>query len=140
MKADLLKLKPAREDVSFREGFWMWVALLVRGDFSAAVASIRWGEKSAMTPEELEERITTFFNDSDVMVPIIPNERLVSMIDEKMEIEWDEEDGWATALIPVSQEPQKAKEDDVSLMGIAVSFFIVKEEDHQVLEFEHFHA
>ncbi len=118
----------------------MWVALLVRGDFSAAVASIRWGEKSAMTPEELEERITTFFNDSDVMVPIIPNERLVSMIDEKMEIEWDEEDGWATALIPVSQEPQKAKEDDVSLMGIAVSFFIVKEEDHQVLEFEHFHA
>ena len=140
VKAGLLNLKLAREDASFREGFWMWVALLVSGDFSAAVASIRWGENSAMTPEELEERIASFFNDSDVMVPIMPNERLVSMIDEKMEIEWDEEDGWATALIPVSQEPQKAKEDDVSLMGIAVSFFIVKEEDHQVLEFEHFQA
>ena len=140
VKAGLLKLKPAREDASFREGFWKWIALMVSGDFSAAVTSIRWGEKAAMTAKELEERIATFFNESDVMVTIIPNERLVSMIDEKMEIEWDEEDGWASVLIPVSQEPQKAKEDDVSLMGISVSFFIVKEEDHQVLEFEHFHV
>ncbi len=93
-----------------------------------------------MTAEKLEERIATFFNDQDNMAPIVPNERLVALINGQMEIEWDEEDGWGSALLPVSTEPRRAKEDDVSLMGIAVSFFVVAEGDHQVLEFERFHV
>ena len=56
-----------------------------------------------------------------------------------MKIEWDEEDGWAMALIPVTNEPERAKEDNVSLMGIAASFFVPVDGDHQVLEFEQFH-
>ena len=145
--ADLLKLPSDREDATFRDGFWKWVNLLARGDFGAAVDAIRWGEGTIMSPEQLEKRIASFFNDADHMVPIIPNQRLLELIDEKMEVEWcvdeisgEEEDGWAMALLPVSPEPHRAREDDVSLMGIAVSFFLVREGAHHVLEFERFHA
>ena len=140
MREGLLLLPSDRVDASFREGFWRWISLLAEGDFQAAVEALRWGEGTEMSPGQLEERIATFFNDSDVMVPIVPNERLVAMIDEKMEIEWDEEDGWGRALLPVSNEPDRAKEDDVALMGIAITFFVVKQGEHQVLEFEKFHV
>ena len=140
MREGLLLLPSDRVDASFREGFWRWISLLAEGDFQAAVEALRWGEGTEMSPGQLEERIAAFFNDSDVMVPIVPNERLVAMIDEKMEIEWDEEDGWAMALLPVSNEPDKAKDDNVALMGIAISFFVVKQGGHQVLEFEKFHV
>lgn len=145
--AGLLKLPAEREDATFRDGFWKWVGLLARGDFGAAVDAIRWGEGRAMSPGQLEQRIAAFFNDADHMVPIVPNQRLLDLIDGKMEIEWcvdeisgEEEDGWAMALLPVSHEPQRAEEDDVSLMGIAISFFLVREGAHHVLEFERFHA
>ena len=97
----LLELPVEREDATFREGFWKWVDLLARGDFAAAVSAIRWGEGASMSPEQLEERIAAFFNESDHMVPIIPNQRLIDLIDGKMEIEWcvdelsgEQEDGW----------------------------------------------
>jgi len=143
----LLELPVEREDATFREGFWKWVDLLARGDFAAAVSAIRWGEGASMSPEQLEQRIAAFFNESDHMVPIIPNQRLIDLIDEKMEVEWcvdelsgEQEDGWAMALLPVTHEPHRAKEDDVSLMGIALSFFLVKEGSFHVLEFERFHV
>ena len=138
--SSVLQLPAERIDATFREGFWQWADLLAAGDFQAAHESVRWAEDSDMTAEKLEERIATFFNDKDNMVPIVPNERLVGLINGKMEIEWDEEDGWGRALVPVSNEPKRAKEDDVSLMGIAVSFFVVAEGEHQVLEFERFHV
>lgn len=135
-----MQLPAERADATFREAFWKWVEFLAAGDFQAALEAVRWAEDSDMTAEKLEERIATFFNDQDNMAPIVPNERLVALINGQMEIEWDEEDGWGSALLPVSTEPRRAKEDDVSLMGIAVSFFVVAEGDHQVLEFERFHV
>jgi hypothetical protein len=48
--------------------------------------------------------------------------------------------GWMLGLIPVTNQPDKAKDDDVVLMGVAASFFLVRQQGSYVMRFEIFHA
>jgi len=84
---------------------------------------------------------------------IIPNERLVGVINEAAEVVLAGESahgcsdpththnqGWMLCQIPVTNEPERAKEDDVVLMGVAASFVLERHEDGYVMCFEIFHA
>jgi hypothetical protein len=135
---NLIRLPCENTNRTFLDGFWKWVEILAAGNYVQAIESLYW-EREPWKPEELEHRITTFFSNTETYVPVIPNQRLVKVINDKSEIEWQQTGGWARALIPVTNKPECSKEDDVPLMGLATSFFVRRFGSNYVLEFEIFH-
>ena len=126
---------------NYLEGFWQWVRYLEQDDFKGALEALYWPRNISWTPEALKERVTTFFGGSGPWAVVVPNERLVKVIDDAAEFQsrnakgW----GWLMAQIPVTTEPQDPKRDDIPLMGLASSFFLKEHQGHYVMEFEIFH-
>ena len=72
---------------------------------------------------------------------MIPNDRLVGVINDAAEIQLPSEGkAWMMAQVPLTNEPHRAKDDDIMLMGAAVSLFIEEIGDALRFEFEIFHA
>jgi hypothetical protein len=135
---NLIRLPCENSNQTFLNGFWRWVDILSLGNYVLAVESLYW-EKAPWTPEELENRIRTFFSKTERFFPVIPNQRLINVINENSKIEWREHGGWGLAQIPMTNQPEKSKDDDVLLMGLAASFFVRKLDEDYVLQFEIFH-
>lgn len=140
----LLRLPLVQAKETFLAGFWEWVSLLSSGQYEHAVESLLW-RGTPLEPSQLEERLATFWgNAADLFTPVIPNDRLVQVINHDARVEWRNAEGWGLAQIPVTNEPARCKEDDVPLVGIATSFFIRRHQSGEnaayVLEFEIFHA
>jgi hypothetical protein len=72
---------------------------------------------------------------------VIPNDRLVRVIDDAAQYEEPRAggDGWLMAQIPLTTAPGDPKNDDILLVGLATSFFVRKHEKWYVLELEIFH-
>src|SRR5262245_5309142 len=100
---NLIRLPCENTNRTFLDGFWKWVEILAAGNYVQAIESLYW-EREPWKPEE--------------------HERLIKVINDKSEIEWQQTGGWARALISVTNKPECSKEDDVPLMGLATSFFI----------------
>lgn len=139
--SNLIRLPCKNSNQTFLDGFWQWVEILASGDYKKAVESLYW-EREPWSPNDLEHRITTYFSTEDkkTFVPVIPNDRLIKAVNDTAEIEWNEGGGWGLAQIPVTNKPENSKDDDVLLMGLAVSFFVQKFADNYVLKLEIFHA
>ena len=72
---------------------------------------------------------------------VIPNARLVKVVEDQADFDPSSgsQPGWLMAQIPVTTEPDRIKEDDISLQGVAVSFIVREFEGSKVFDFEIFH-
>ena len=136
----LIRLPCEKTTENFLRGFWLWVERLALGDYQGAIDALYWKEKVLWTPDSLRHRITTFFGDTHPLTPIIPNERLIEVVNEGAETDWSGNDGWGLAQIPLTNTPENPKGDEIMLMGLAASFFVRRHDESYVLEFEIFHA
>jgi hypothetical protein len=90
----------------------------------------------------MKDSITTFWGGDAPWSVVIPNERLVTVINDDAQFEPQNQDGrgWFMAQVPVTTEPDDPKNDAIPLMGVASSFFVRPWRDYFVLEHEIFHA
>ncbi len=142
LNGEHLILLPIEDSKSnYLDGFWRWVQFLANDDYRRAIESLYWSRAPSWTPETLKNRVTTFFGGDDPWSVVIPNQRLVGVVNDAAEFEprntqgW----GWLRAQIPLTTEPDDPKNDEILLMGLATSFFIREHRGHYVMEFEIFH-
>jgi hypothetical protein len=134
-----LPLQDSKEN--YLEGFWRWVRLLELDDYEGALEALYWPKGLSWTPDSLKKRVTTFFGERNLWAVVIPNDRLVKVINDAAEFQTRNADGWGwlMAQIPVTTEAKDPKRDDIPLMGLATSFFLREYQSHYVMEFEIFH-
>ena len=144
---------PSRE--AFLVGFWRWVELLASGEHERASAALwrkpapfwsRWF-RSPPDPEALPQRIRTLWGGDQPWHVVVPNARIVGEVNNAAETSFPAKPpwgpgrvGWGLAHVPVTVEPARAKDDDVPLMGVAVSFFLREVPGGLAMEFEIVHV
>lgn len=131
----LIRLPREDSKSNYLWGFWHWVAILAGGNYQGGLEALYWPNGTTWTPDALKDRITTFFGGDDPWSVVIPNDRLVDVINDAAE----HADGWFMAQIPLTTEPSDPKNDAIPLMGLAISFFVRERERSYVLELEMFH-
>ena len=135
----LIRIPRIDTKANYLDGFWKWVELLAAGDYSGALEALYWPEPTSWTPEQLKERITTFWGGDAPWFVVVPTDRLIGVINDDAKFPshgW----GWFMAQVPVTTEPSDPKNDKIPLMGVATSFFVRQHGDSYVLEHEIFHA
>lgn len=137
----LIQLPIVDSKENYLEGFWQWVRYLEQSDYQGALEGLYWSHEASWTADTLRKRVTTFFGGSDPWKVVIPNERLVKIINDAAEFEGRnaEGHGWLLAQIPVTTDSGDPKRDDIPLMGLAVSFFLREHQSRYVMELEIFH-
>lgn len=115
---------------------------LANDDYARAIEAVYWPKKAVFTSPQLKERVTKFWGGPKPWTVVIPNDRLVRVVNDDAQFEPPAQNrtGWLLAQIPVTTEPSRSKADDIILQGVGVSFFIREFEGRYVLEFEIFHA
>lgn len=126
---------------NYLQGFWQWVALMDKDDYVQAAKAIHWPRGSLHKPDVLKDRVTTFFGGDDPWSVVVPNDRLIQVINDAAEFAPRNEEGWGwlMAQIPLTTEPEDPKNDEIPLMGLAVSFFFREYDGAYEMEFEIFH-
>jgi hypothetical protein len=137
----LIRLPCEDSKTNYLDGFWRWVAILAGEDYQRALEALFWPTGTTWTPSALKESVTKFFGGNDPWSVVIPNDRLVNVINEASEHEAGRQGGggWFMAQIPLTTEPGDPKNDQIPLMGLATSFFVREHQGSYVLEFEIFH-
>ncbi len=127
---------------NYLAGFWRWVALLAAQDYQQALNALHWPKGTTWTPEALKKRITTFFGGGAPWFVVIPNDRLIGVINDAATYQAPGSEGWGwfMAQIPLTTDPADPKNDEIPLMGLAISFFIRQSGQSYVMEFEIFHV
>jgi hypothetical protein len=127
---------------NYLSGFWTWISLMAADDYAGAVAALLWDRQPRWSAETLRERVTTFFGGDEPWSVVVPNERLIHVVDDAAE--WapphSERPGYLLAQIPLTTRPDDPLADDIPLMGLAASFFVRSHEGAHVLELEIFHV
>jgi hypothetical protein len=137
----LIRLPVQESKENYLKGFWQWVHRLEDRDYQGALDCLYWPRGLSWTAEALKDRVTTFFGGPAPWKVVIPNDRLVKVINDAAQFAprnaggW----GWLMAQIPVTTDPKDPKRDDIPLMGLATSFFFREHQSHYVMEFEIFH-
>jgi hypothetical protein len=137
----LIRLPIEDSKSNYTEGFWQWVSMLADGDYERAVEAIVWPKGSSMTADALKKCVTSFFGGDKPWSVVIPNDRLVNVINERIECEFGipEGGGWFMGQIPVTTALTDPKDDGILLAGLATSFFVRQYQGCYVLDFEIFH-
>ena len=138
----LILLPPVDSKANYLDGFWRWVGFLANDDYQKACEALYSSRGSSWKPDELKMRITTFFGEGAPWSVVVPNERLIGVINNAAEYEPQNKDGWGwfMAQIPLTTQLTDSKNDEIPLMGLATSFFVRQYEGRYVLEFEIFHV
>jgi len=132
----LIRLPLEDTKATYLIGFWRWVELLAANDYQGAIDALYWREPSSWTPEVLKERITRFWGGDAPWTVVVPNDRLIGVINDDAKFEL----GWFMAQVPVTTEPANPKNDEIPLMGIASSFFVRQQGNSNVMEHKIFHV
>ena len=127
---------------NYLAGFWHWVQCLAQRDYARAIEALYWPDRKPWAPGDLEKRISTFFGGTTPWVAVIPNDRLIGVVNEAAECELRGSNayGWLLAQIPVTNSDLDAKDDSIPLQGLATSFFVRPFRDSYALSIEMFHA
>lgn len=133
--AGLIRLPSEDSRDNYLRGFWQWVEMLSHGDYAGAVDALLWAS-TRWTADGLKNAVTTFFGGDEAWSVVIPNDRLIDMINENAKYA----PGWLMAQIPLTTAPEEPKNDQIPLMGLAASFFLRELDGSYVLELEIFHA
>lgn len=143
LNADRLIRLPAQDSkANYLAGFWQWVELMAADDYQGALEALYWPKGTTWTPAKLKERITTFFSGDEPWSVVVPNDRLIGVVNDAAEFQSPNREGWGwlMAQIPLTTRPADPKDDAIPLMGLASSFFVRELAGRYVLEFEIFHA
>jgi hypothetical protein len=137
----LIRLPLVDTKANYLDGFWRWVELLAADDYKGALEALHWPMATAWTPEGLKERITTFWGGGIPWSVVVPNQRLVGVINDAAEYQPRNPEGWGwfLAQVPVTTQPADPKSDVIPLLGVASSFFVRPLGEYYVLEHEIFH-
>ena len=137
----LIRLPLVDSKANCLDGFWRWVELLAKDDYRGALEAIYWPKGTSWTAETLKNRITTFFGGDAPWSVVVPNDRLIGVVNDAAEFQprHSEGRGWFLAQIPLTTQPADPKNDEIPLMGLAASFFVRQVRQHLVLEFEILH-
>jgi hypothetical protein len=137
----LIRLPSVDSKANYLAGFWRWVELLAADDYPGALEALYWPKRTPWTPDGLKSRVTTFFGGDAPWSVVVPNDRLIGVINDASEFQPRNHKGWGwfMAQVPLTTEPADPKADDIPLMGLASSFFVREREGEYVLEFEIFH-
>ncbi len=138
----LIRLPVEDSKANYLGGFWRWVELLAADDYQGALEALHWPNGTAYTPESLKDHVTTFFGGDARWSVVVPNARLIGVINDAANFQPPGRDGlgWFMAQVPVTTEPADPKNDEIPLMGLASSFFVREQGGEYVLEFEIFHV
>jgi hypothetical protein len=138
----LIRLPPVDSKSNYLDGFWRWVELLANDDYQGALEALYWPSGNTKTAEWLKRRITSFFGGDAPWSVVVPNDRLIGVINDNAEYQARNRDGWGwfMAQIPLTTEPADPKHDEILLMGLATSFIVHPYQECYVMEFEIFHA
>lgn len=138
----IIQLPVEDSKANYLSGFWQWVELLAADDYQRALEALYWPKGCSFTPEKLKARITTFFGGAAPWSVVVPNDRLIGVINDAAEFQPRNRDGqgWFMAQVPLTTEPADPKSDAIPLMGLASSFFIWELDGKYVLVFEIFHV
>ncbi|MEM1212217.1 MAG: hypothetical protein AAGI68_07945 [Planctomycetota bacterium] len=122
--------------------FWRWVELLEKKHYQYALEALQWPDGPSWTAEHLKRHITTYWEGDKPWSVVVPNERLVRVVNDAAEFEppGHNPSGWFLVQIPVTTRPDDPKNGAIPLMGVAVSFFVRRRGDRYALELEIFHA
>lgn len=139
---NLIRLPLVDTKANYLDGFWRWVELLANDDYQGALEALHWPKGTSWTPDQLKKRITTFYGGDAPWSVVVPNERLVGVINDDAQYAPRNKEGWGwfMAQVPVTTEPADPKNDEIPLMGVAGSFFVRELDGYFVLEFEIFHV
>ena len=139
--ARLIRLPVVDTKENYLAGFWRWVELLAADDYRGALEALHWPKGTSWTPGKLKGRVTAFFGGDVPWSVVVPNDRLVGVINDAAEFRPRNREGWGwfMAQVPVTTEPADPKNDGIPLMGLASSFFVRELGGQYVLEFEIFH-
>ncbi len=137
----MIRLPKVDSKENYLSGFWLWVEILADCNFKWALESLHWPEGTSWTPEAMRTRIATFYGGDAPWHVVVPNERLVGVINDDAQYAPQNKDGrgWFMAQIPLTTEPSDPKNDEIPFMGLATSFFVRGRGEYYVLEFEIFH-
>ena len=138
----LIRLPLVDTKANYLGGFWRWIELLAADDYAGALEALHWPKaKTTWTPEVLKERITTFWGGNNPWSVVVPNKRLIGVINDAAEFQSQNAEGWGwfLAQVPVTTEPADPKDDKIPLMGVANSFFVRQLRGYYVLEHEIIH-
>ncbi len=134
----LIRFQPIDTKEIYLGAFWRWVELMADDRYDLAAKAFL--SRSTWTADGLKERVTTFFGGDAPWHVVIPNDRLIGVINDNTTYSpMDDERGWFMAQIPLTTETDDPKADDIPLVGVAVSFFVLDRGDHYELFFEIFH-
>lgn len=122
----LITFAQVNTKVHYLQAFWRWVTLLAEDDYQGAIEALYWSNGTSWTAEMFKNRVVTFFGGDDAWSVIVPNDRLVGVIDESADFRarGNDEFGWFMAQIPLTTRPADPKDDEIPLMGLATSFFV----------------
>ncbi len=137
----LIRLPVEDSKANYLDGFWRWVEFLAADDYKGALEALLWPKGTSWTPAALKNRVSTFFGDNAPWSVVVPNDRLVGVINDAADFQPRNREGWGwfMAQVPVTTEPADPKNDEIPLMGLASSFFVRERDGQYVLEFEIFH-
>jgi hypothetical protein len=137
----LIRLPTEDSKANYLAGFWHWIEFLASDDYQGAIEALYWPKGTSFTPKTLKERVTTFYGGDAPWSVVVPNNRLIAVINDAAQFQARGGDGfgWFMAQIPLTTEPADPKNDKIPLMGLASSFFVRERNGAYVLEFEIFH-
>jgi len=137
----LIRLPVEDSKANYLAGFWRWVELMAADDYQGALEALHWPKGTAFTPAKLKERVTKFYGGDAPWSVVVPNDRLIGVINDDAQFQLRNREGWGwfMAQVPVTTEPADPKNDEIPLMGVAASFFVRELAGQYVLEFEIFH-
>jgi hypothetical protein len=94
------------------------------------------------SPAVLKIQINTFFGGDAPWSVVVPNARLIGVVNDAAIDQPENEAGWRwlMAQIPLTTEPADPKDDKIPLMGLATSFFVRQYQGQYVFEFDIFHV
>jgi hypothetical protein len=139
----LIRLPREDSKENYLAGFWRWVEILTAADYHHAVEALYWAKAPTWTPAALEKAVTKSFGGKEPWSVVIPNARLVGVINDAVEYDAGRNQGgggWFMAQIPLTTAPSDPKSDQIPLMGLAASFFVRPHAGAYILELEIFHA
>src|SRR5690242_10643080 len=122
----LIRLPTVDSKANYLAGFWQWIELMAADDYRGALEALHWPKGNSWTPDKLKERITNFWGGEKPWSVVVPNERLIEVINDAAEFQPRNAEGWGwfLAQVPVTTQPADPKNDEIELMGIASSFFV----------------
>lgn len=90
----LIRLAVEDSKATYLAGFWRRVELLAANDYQRALEALYWPKGTSFTPEKLKERVTTFFGGDAPWSVVVPNDRLIGVINDAAKFQPRNREGW----------------------------------------------